>query len=217
MTLDRLPPQDTDTETACLASALLSREALYKVTEILQPEDFYLEKNRVIFESILDLEKRSIPVDLTTLKQSLSDQNRLDKIGGDPALVQIYQSVSTSANAEHYARRIRELSLRRRLIHVSTQSIEKCYDTTRNTSELIDEVEQQVFSVTEKRIISDYLDIDSVMETTLSNIRSWHETKKIVTGIPTGFRDLDELLTDFTNQSFSSLPRDRVWGKPRLP
>ncbi len=216
MTLDRLPPQDTDTETACLASALLSREALYKVTEILQPEDFYLEKNRVIFESILDLEKRSIPVDLTTLKQSLSDQNRLDKIGGDPALVQIYQSVSTSANAEHYARRIRELSLRRRLIHVSTQSIEKCYDTTRNTSELIDEVEQQVFSVTEKRIISDYLDIDSVMETTLSNIRSWHETKKIVTGIPTGFRDLDELLTGFHESELLILAARPGMGKTAI-
>ena len=197
MTIDRLPPQDVDTETACLASILLSREALYKVTEILQPEDFYLDKHRIIYDAVMDLEKKNTPVDLTTLKQRLSDQNSFEKIGGDSALVSIYQSVSTSANAEFYARRIKELSLRRNLIEISTESIEKCYDSTRDTIEVIDSIEQSVFAVTEKRIVSNYRSIESVLEDTLRDIGSWYETKKVVTGIPTGFNDLDEMLTGF--------------------
>jgi len=197
MNLDRLPPQDVDTETACLASALLSREALYKVTEILQPEDFYLDKHRIIFEAIQELEKKNTPIDLTTLKQRLVDQNFFDKIGGDAFLVQIYQSVSTSANVEFYARRIKELSLRRKLINVSTESVEKCYDTSRDTIEVIDDIERAVFRITEKRIVSDYKDIDSVLQETMTEIGHYYETKKIVTGIATGYKELDEMLTGF--------------------
>ena len=197
MLTDRLPPQDVETETACLASVLLSREALYKVTEILQPEDFYLDKHRVIFTAILELEKKDLPVDLTTLKQRLSDHGHFDKIGGDAALVELYQSVSTSANAEFYARRIQELSLRRRLIEVATESVEKCYDMAVPTDELIDGVERDVFSVTEKRISADFKPIDSVLHETLDNIGSWYETKRIVTGVGSGFKKLDEMLTGF--------------------
>ncbi|HQO41228.1 MAG TPA: DnaB-like helicase N-terminal domain-containing protein, partial [Spirochaetota bacterium] len=116
---DRLPPQDVETEVACISSALLSREALLKITEILQPEDFYLEKHRLVFESIAELERKSLPIDLTTLRQRLIDRNILDRIGGNSALAEIYQSASTSANAEVYAKRIKEMSLRRKLINVA--------------------------------------------------------------------------------------------------
>jgi len=197
MALDRLPPQDIDTETACLASVLLSREALFKVTEILQPEDFYLEKNRIIYDAIVELERKNLPIDLTTLKQRLADSKRFDLVGGDAALVALYQSASTSANAEFYARRIKELSLRRKLIDVNAESIEKCFDSTRDTIELIDEIEQDIFRVTEKRISSDYKPIDGVLLETLQDIGRWFETKRVVTGIASGFRRLDEVLTGF--------------------
>ena len=107
MSLNRLPPQDVDTEIACLSSALLSKEALLKISEILHAEDFYLDKHRIIFEAIQDLEKRNPPVDLTTLKKRLEDRGLFDNIGGEPSLVELYQSASTSANAEFYARRIK--------------------------------------------------------------------------------------------------------------
>jgi replicative DNA helicase len=216
MAIDRLPPQDVDTETACLASLLLSREALYKVTEILRPEDFYLDKHRIIFSAIMELEKKNTPVDLTTLKQRLADQNAFDKIGGDSALVSIYQSVSTSANAEFYAKRIKELALRRNLIEVSSESIEKCYDSARDTAEVIDEIEQSVFAVTEKRIISNYLSIDEVLQATLDDIGNWYESKKIVTGMPTGFNDLDEMLTGFHGSELIILAARPGMGKTAM-
>jgi len=197
MTADRLPPQDIDTESACIASALLNREALLRVTEILQPEDFYLEKHRLIFESITELERKSLPIDLTTLRQRLIDRSLFDRIGGNAALAEIYQSSSTSVNAEAYAKRIKEMSLRRRLIEISELSIEKCFNRGLSTEELMDEVERDIFKITEQRITSDYRDIEQVLNDTMNDIDSWYKTKKIVTGVPSGFNELDETLTGF--------------------
>jgi len=197
MAIDRLPPQDVDTESACLASALLNREALLRVTEILQPEDFYLEKHKLIFEAIIELEKKGLPVDLTTVRQRLIDQNYFEKIGGNAALAEIYQSASTSVNAEAYAKRVKEMSLRRKLIEVSELSIEKCFNRTISTEELLDEVERDIFRVTEQRVTSDYKFIEQILTQTLEDITSWYKTKKVVTGVPSGFIDLDETLTGF--------------------
>jgi len=195
--MDRLPPQDVDTETACIASALLNREALLRVTEILQPEDFYLEKHRVIFEAISELEKKSLPIDLTTLRQILIDKSQLDRIGGNSGLAEIYQSSSTSGNAENYARRIKEMSLRRKLIDVAELSIEKCFNRGITTEEVMDEVERDIFKVTEQRITSDYKNIDIIINNTMNDIETWYRTKKMITGLESGFTELDQQLTGF--------------------
>ncbi len=197
MDTNRLPPQDLETEAACIASALLNREALLHITEILQPEDFYLEKHRVIYEAIMELERKALPIDLTTLRQRLIDKDMLERIGGGVALANLYQSASTSANASFYANRIKELSLRRKLIEVSTNSMEKCYNLSIETEEVMDEVERDIFKVTEQRITSDYQPMDSVMNMTMSQIEKSYRDKKLITGIPSGFKDLDELLTGF--------------------
>jgi len=197
MLAEKLPPQDVETETACLASVLLSREALYKVIEILQPEDFYLDKHRIIFGAVTELLQKDLPVDLTTVKQRLVDRGVFEKIGGDPALVELYRAVSTSANAEFYARRIKELSLRRRLIEVSSEAVEKCYDMSLETEELVDQIERDIFDVTEKRITADFKPIEDVLHETMNNIGNWYETKRVVTGVGSGFRKLDEMLTGF--------------------
>jgi len=213
---DRLPPQDLDTEFACLASIILRKEALLKVSEILQPDDFYLEKNRIVFEAILDLEKKGLPIDLTTVKQRLTDVNRFDKIGGDQFLVDLYQSASTSAHAEFYAKRIKELSLRRKLIEVSLEAAEKCYDKIIDLDDLLDGVEQEIFKVTEKRITSDFKGIDSVLEETLDDIGNWFETKKVVTGVSSGYHYLDEKLTGFHQDELIVIAARPGMGKTAL-
>ena len=197
MTIDRIPPQDVETETACIASALLSREALLRVVEILQPEDFYLEKNRIIFEAISELEKKTLPVDLTTIRQILIDKNIIERVGGNAGLAEIYQSSSTSGNAEIYAKRIKEMSLRRKLIDVAELSIEKCFNRSMATDDVMDEVERDIFKVTEQRITSDYKEIEVIIKSTMNDINTWYLTKKTVTGIESGFTELDEMLTGF--------------------
>ncbi len=195
--VDAVPPQDIETEAACIASALLNREALFQVTEILQAEDFYLEKHRIIFEKILELERKGLPIDLTTLRQKLMDHDQFDQVGGDPSLVDLYQAVSTSANARYYAERVRELALRRHMIQVATDAVTRSYDTKLETRDLLDQIESSIFSITEKKYTSNYEPLSLILERTRQDIEDWYRTKKVVTGIGSGFRELDELLTGF--------------------
>ena len=216
MAIELVPPQDIEAEASCLSSALLSRDALLKVIEILQPEDFYLDAHREIFGVVVDLERKNLPIDLVTVKQRLNDLGRLERIGGDHALVDIYRTVSTSANAEFYARRIKEMSLRRKLIEVSHEVVEKCHDTARDTYELMDEVERDVFRVTEKRITSDFKNISDVIQETMDTIGRMYETKRVVTGVATGFTGLDEMLSGLHESELAIIAGRPSMGKTAL-
>ncbi|HSV97288.1 MAG TPA: replicative DNA helicase [Spirochaetota bacterium] len=216
MAIELVPPQDIEAEASCLSSALLSRDALLKVIEILQPEDFYLDAHREIFGVIVELERKNLPIDLVTVRQRLNDLGRLERIGGDHGLVDIYRTVSTSANAEFYARRIKEMSLRRRLIEVSHEVLEKCHDTARDTYELMDEVERDIFRVTEKRITSDFKNIADVIQETMDNIGRMYETKKAVTGVATGFTGLDEMLSGLHESELIIIAARPSMGKTAL-
>jgi replicative DNA helicase len=216
MPVEALPPQDIETEASCLASVLLSREALLKIIGILHPEDFYLESHRLIYEAIIDLDRKNRPLDLTTLKQRLLDAGNYDKIGGDRALVGMYQVTAHSANAEYYAERVKELSLRRKFIDVATRSIAKCYDRSIETQELMDEIERDIFQVTEKRITSDFRSIEDILAETYENIRMMHEHKRQVTGVASGFSDLDKMLTGFHGSELVIIAARPSMGKTAL-
>lgn len=216
MAIEYIPPQDIEVEASCLSSVLLSKEALLKVIEILQPEDFYLDAHKTIFNVILELERKNLPVDLITLKQRLTDRGQFDKIGGDSSLVDLYRTVSTSANAEFYAKRIKEMSLRRRLIVVSHEIIEKCHDTSRDTYELMDQAEQSVFQVTERRITSDFQNISDILQETMTTIGRMYETKKAVTGVATGFTEIDEMLTGLHESELIIIAARPSMGKTAL-
>ena len=216
MATEFTPPRDIETETSCLSSILLSREALLKVTEILQPEDFYLESNRIIYSAVVELERKNLPIDLITLKQRLIDYSQFEKAGGDATLADIYRTTSTSANAEFYARRIKELSLRRRLIDVSQDVAQKCYDTTRDTYELLDEIEQDIFRVTEKRITTDFKKISDILQETRTVIDNVYKTKRTVTGVATGFTGIDEMLTGLHESELIIIAARPAMGKTAL-
>ncbi len=208
-----LPPQDSDSEASCLAALLISKDALLKVIEVLQPEDFYLEGHRLVFEAVVDLDKKNRPVDLVSVKQLLQDKGVFDKIGGDSFLVSLYQTVSTSANAEFYANRVRELALRRRLIEVSGGIVERCQDLSRDTSEILDESAQAVFNVTERLISSDSPDIAKIVEEAKATLIKLFQTRKAVTGTPSGFTLLDEMLTGFHPEELIILAARPAMGK----
>lgn len=208
-----IPPQDIEAERSCLSSILLSKEALLKVIEILQPEDFYLDTHRSIYNAVIDLERKGIPVDLISLKQRLNDLGLFDKIGGDQSIIEIYRNVATSANAEFYARRVKELSLRRRLIDVSREVVEKCHDTARDTYEVMDEAERDIFYVTERRITSDFKNIAEVMEESRSIIQKMYDTKKMITGTGTGFTGIDEMLSGLHDSELAIIAARPSMGK----
>ncbi|HNX58326.1 MAG TPA: DnaB-like helicase C-terminal domain-containing protein, partial [Spirochaetota bacterium] len=208
-----LPPQDTDSEASCLAALLISKDALLKVLEILQPEDFYLEGHRFVFEAVVELDKKNRPVDLVSVKQILQDKGTFEKIGGDAFLVSLYQTVSTSANAEFYANRVHELSLRRKLIEVSGGIVERCQDLSRETTEVLDECAQAVFNVTERMLTMDSPDISKIVEETKNTLIKLFQTRKAITGTPSGFTMLDEMLTGFHPEELIILAARPAMGK----
>ncbi|HXK66528.1 MAG TPA: replicative DNA helicase, partial [Spirochaetota bacterium] len=203
-------------EAACLSSILLSKDALLKVIEILQVEDFYIDAHRMIYEAIRELEIKAIPIDLITIKQRLIDKKQFEKAGGDPALVNIYRTVSTAANAEFYANRVKELSLRRKLIETCTTIAEKSYDTTLDTKILLDDAEKDIFLITQRRITSDFESLASVLKQTLEDIGHMYETKRPVTGIASGFTDLDAMLTGFHESELIIIAARPSMGKTAL-
>ncbi len=216
MARENIPPQDIEAEASCLASILLSREALLKTIGILQPEDFYLDSHRLLYETVLELDKKNTPIDLITLKERLKDQGRYDRVGGDRGIVEIYQSASTSANVEHYAGRVKELSLRRRIIDVASASAEKCFDLSRDTNELINEIEADIFRVTGRRITSDFKSMDEIMFETMSDIKTMYETKRPITGISGGLTELDSILTGFHGSELIIIAARPSMGKTAL-
>ena len=216
MLQQHLPPQDVDSEASCLAALLISRDALLKVLEILQPEDFYLESHRLVFEAVTDLDRKNRPVDIVSVKQYLQDKGAFDRIGGDPFLVSLYQTVATSANAEYYAERIRELSLRRRMIEVAGQIVERCMDLTRETGEVLDESSQSVFNVTERLVTSDSAEIGRVAEDAKTTLIKLFQTRQAVTGVSSGFSQLDEMLTGFHPEELIIIAARPSMGKTAL-
>ena len=211
-----MSPHDVEAEAACLSSILLSKDALLKVIEILQVEDFYIDAHRMIYEAIRELEIKAIPIDLITIKQRLIDKKQFEKVGGDPALVNIYRTVSTSANAEFYANRVKELSLRRKLIETCTTIAEKSYDTTLDTKVLLDDAEKDIFLITQRRITSDFESLASVLKQTLEDIGHMYETKRPVTGIASGFTDIDAMLTGFHESELIIIAARPSMGKTAL-
>ncbi|MBN1501764.1 MAG: replicative DNA helicase [Spirochaetes bacterium] len=216
MNKQQLPPQDIDTEASCLAAVLISKEALLRVSDQLVPEDFYLEQHQLIYSAIKELDRKNRPIDLITVKQELVNKNQLEKVGGDAYLAGLYRTVSTSANAESYAHRIKELSLRRKLIEVSTLIIESSYDLSIETPEMLDEAEKKIFEVTDKRITGEFVPIEQIVQETLERINLLFQNKRAVTGLASGFSSIDNMLTGFHESELLILAARPSMGKTAL-
>lgn len=215
-TRQHTPPHDAGAEASCIAAILISREALVKVLDILSVDDFFLERHKLIYASIADLDRKNRPVDLLTLKQHLSDNKNFDRAGGDAYLAELYQTVATSSNAEYYATRIKEFSLRRALIDVSRVIIETSHDLTQETEEVIDEAERNLFRVTEGRITSEIVPIEAIVDETIEQINNLFNNKQQVTGISSGFTDIDNKLTGFHAAELIILAARPSMGKTAL-
>jgi replicative DNA helicase len=216
MPVQNLPPHDIDTEVSCLASIIVSKDALLKVLGILQSEDFYLEPHRLIFDAVRELDRKAKPVDLISLRHQLVELQKLDRAGGEAYLAKLYQSVATSANAEYYANQIKEYSLRRRLIETSGAVIESCYDISRETSEVLDDAEKMVFQVTERRISTQVQSIQQIVGDAVTRIERLIENKKGVTGLACGYSELDNMLTGFHPSELIIMAARPAMGKTAL-
>ena len=191
--LRKVPPQNLDAESSVLGGILLENEAVNQVLELLRPEDFYRESHRKVFRAIVELSDRSEPVDLITLSDCLKSRGELEAVGGTAYLASLADFVPTAANISHYARIVREKSILRSLITTATEIATRGYEEQGNVEEFLDSAEKVIFDISEKKIKASFVAVGDMIKDTLKTVEKLYERKEMVTGVPTGYNDLDKL------------------------
>lgn len=188
-------PNNQEAEQAVIASMFLERGALQKACETLTPESFYISKNGKIFATIKEMTDKRIPIDLTTVTTELKNKNLLNEIGGVEYLTDILDSVATAANIDQYIKTVEDAALLRKLIEVSTNITTDAYSTDKSVSETIDEAERKILSVVKNKRSTEFKTIKEVLLQTQKNLEFLSQSKGEVTGIATGWYDIDKLTT----------------------
>jgi replicative DNA helicase len=191
--LRKIPPQNLDAESSVLGGILLENEAINQVLELLRPEDFYRESHRKVFRAMIDLSDRSEPVDLITLSDFLKGRGELEAVGGTAYLASLADFVPTAANISYYARIVREKSILRSLISTATDIATRGYEEQGNVEEFLDSAEKVIFDISEKKIKASFVAVGDMIKDTLKTVEKLYERKEMVTGVPTGYDDLDKL------------------------
>jgi replicative DNA helicase len=193
----KLPPQNLEAEQSVLGGILIENEAINRVTEILDADDFYREAHRKIFNALITLSERDEPADLITLTNELRKADHLDSIGGASYLASLIDSVPTAANIEYYAKIVKEKAILRKLIQTSTEIITQSYEDRGDVEVFLDEAERSIFEISEKRVRPSFYSIRDIVKESFKTIERLFQKKELVTGVPSGFRELDRMTAGF--------------------
>jgi replicative DNA helicase len=190
---ERMPPHDVAAEQCVLGGMLLSKDAISDVIEVIRPSDHYRPAHQLVHEAVLDLYARGEPADPITVANELTRRGELTRIGGAPYLHTLIASVPTAANAGYYARIVRERAILRRLVEAGTRIVQLGYAGDSDADELVDRAQAEVYGVTDRRIAEDYHSLSEIMPGALEEIEAIGSHGGGITGVPTGFADLDAL------------------------
>ncbi len=190
---EKVLPHNIDAEKSVLGSMFLSKYALQKGIEALTKDLFYLEANGIIFETIKNLREKLISIDMTTVTEELENQKQLKKIGGIEYLTEIINFVPTAANIDEYIRIVEEKAILRRLIEEATQIVSSGYDQGEDINDVLDNAEKKILNVVKTKKGTEFRSIQDVLLKTQSDLETLSKQKNEITGIPTGFYDLDKV------------------------
>ena len=188
-----MPPQDLDAEQSVLGGMLLSKDAIADVVEVLKGHDFYRPAHETIYQAILDLYAKGEPADPITIAAELTKRGEITRVGGAPYLHTLVQTVPTAANAEYYAEIVHERAVLRRLVEAGTRITQMGYAADGDVDEIVNRAQAEIYAVTEQRTSEDYLPLGDIMEGALDEIEAIGSRSGQMTGVPTGFTDLDSL------------------------
>ena len=191
--MDRMPPASIEAEQAVLGAMLLKPDAVTTAAEELSADDFYRETHRLIFEAMMELKERTEPVDLVTLTEQLKKADKLAKIGGIPALSLIANSVPTAANVHYHARIVHEKAQLRSLINAATEIAGAAYESADEVDDIMDSAEKRILAVSSGKRSKDFVPLQDILLDTLEQIDRRYNNKGCITGLPTGFTELDHL------------------------
>ncbi len=213
MELGKVPPHDIEAEQAVLGSMLMDKDAVIAAIEVLKAEAFYREDDKAIYEAILALYNRSEPIDIITLKEELSSMGKLDKIGGLEYLAQLPEKVPTTANVQKYIHIVEEKAILRSLIKTANEIIELGYTPTEDVEDIMDNAEKKIFGIIQNRNQKGYVPIKDILVDTFSQLEQLYNQKQHITGVPTGFSDLDYKTAGLHNSDLILIAARPAMGK----
>jgi replicative DNA helicase len=191
--LKRVPPQNLEAEQSVLGAILLENEAINQAIEILTADDFYREAHRQIYIAMVELSDHNQPVDAITLTDALKSRGTLENIGGASYIAELAAAVPTAANVAYYARIVREKAVLRSLATVATDIASSAYEAPPNVDEFLDAAEHRIFEISERRIRPAFHTMPELTRESLRILERLYEKRELVTGVPTGFIDLDRV------------------------
>lgn len=212
----KIPPHNIDAEMSLIGAIMIDTDAIVRVADGVDIADFYDERHQRIYEAVKKLYERHRPIDVLTLSNQLKDDGFLDVIGGATYLTELTNYVPTAAHVEHYADIVSEKSLRRRLIKASQDIVGIGYDESKPVKEIIEEAEVEMFSVSQKHVKQDIEAIESILATSFERLDELHRDGGKVRGIPTGFKDLDNIIAGWQKSDLVILAARPSMGKSVL-
>lgn len=211
-----IPPQNTDAEASLLGAILIDSDAIVKIADHISPDDFYDPKHQRIYEAIGVLYEKHNPIDVLTLSDQLKNNGFLDFIGGSAYLTELTNYVPTAAHVEQYASIVSQKGLRRRLIKASQEIVELGYNEKQNLQELIEDAETRLFEVSQRYVKQDVTSLEVILGESFERLDDLHKDKGKIRGVPTGYKDLDNILAGLQRSDLLVLAARPSIGKTAL-
>lgn len=206
-------PNNIEAEQSVLGAMFLTAEAQQRACEVLTRESFYSNSNGIIFEIMQGLVEKKVPIDITTVTSELKSKNLLTEVGGVEYITEVLNAVPTAANVDYYIKLVEESAMMRRLIQVSTEIATNAYQNELPVNDALDEAERKILGVVKNRRSSEFRKIQDVMYKTQQNLEQLAQTKGDVTGLPTGWTDIDKLTAGFHPNEFIVIASRPAMGK----
>ena len=191
MELGKLPPHDTEAEQAVLGSMLTDQDAAASAIEVLKVEDFYREDHKAIYEAILNLYNRAEPIDIITLKAELTSIGKFEQVGGIEYLAELPEKVPTTTNADKYIKIVEDKSMLRSLIKTANEIQALGYDPMQEVEDIVDTAEKKIFNLVQGKNQKGYTAVKDILVESFALLEQLYNQKQHITGVPTGFADLD--------------------------
>lgn len=213
----RIPPQHLPSEQAVLGSIMLKKDAIHEVEDLISPDSFYAEKHKIIFRAMLDLSLRNEPIDMLSLSAKLNEQKLLEKIGGNQYLAEIVNLVPSASNVKHYANIVQKKYVLRSLIEAADYVSELGFEESdEHMDDILDRAEKRIFSVISSPKNQKYINLKDALPEAWERLEKLHEHKESLRGLPTGFHDLDNLLSGLQKSDLIILAARPSMGKTTL-
>lgn len=209
----KLPPQDIEAEQSVLGSLMIDKEAIFNIADLLAPEDFYKKAHAEIYKAMLKLWGRQEPIDILSVTSELKKNNVLKNIGGASYLAELINSVPTAAHVSHYAKIVKEKKILRELIEASQKIAEEALDMPEDMEVLLDDIEQRIFSISKQSVGRNFTAIKAELQLAYERIERMHQGENRLRGVPSGFTQLDNLLSGFQRSDLIIIGARPSFGK----